>query len=128
MHKSRLGALVIDCKVDDIEKANRFWEAALGNECVRSGEALLSKYSSLNTDKSQPHILIQKVTHEIRVHIDIDSDDIKAEVNRLQALGATIVSVFERWVVMASLTGHNFCVVSPQRNDFEIANNVNRWS
>ena len=41
MHKSRLAALVIDSKVDDIEEANLFWEQALGLECIRSNKNII---------------------------------------------------------------------------------------
>ncbi|KGJ98364.1 VOC family protein [Thalassotalea sp. ND16A] len=127
MHKSRLAALVIDSKVDNIEDANTFWEQALGLECVRSHEEWSSKYSHLKSPNDQPHILIQKTDHESRVHLDIETDDIEAEVERLRSIGAKIVEVFERWVVMEAPTGHRFCVVNPQRQDFNDSENVNVW-
>lgn len=127
MHKSRLAALVIDSKVDDIEEANTFWEQALGLDCVRSNEEWSSKYSHLDSPNDQPHILIQKTSHESRVHLDIETDDIAAEVKRLTAIGAHVVEFFERWVVMQAPTGHRFCVVNPQRSDFDNADNVNAW-
>jgi predicted enzyme related to lactoylglutathione lyase len=127
MHKSRLAALVLDSKVDDIEEANVFWEQALGLECVRSSEDWSDKYSHLNSPNDQPHILIQKTTHESRVHLDIETDNINAEVERLKRLGAYVVETFERWVVMEAPTGHRFCVVNPQREDFKDSNNVNTW-
>jgi len=91
MHKSRLAALVLDSKVDDIEQANIFWEQALGLECVRSNEEWSTKYSHLNSPNDQPHIHIQKTTHESRVHLDIETDNILAEVERLKAIGAQVV-------------------------------------
>jgi len=127
MHKSRLAALVLDSKVDDIEDANVFWESALGLKCVRSSEEWSTKYSHLNSPKDHPHILIQKTTHESRVHLDIETDNIIAEVERLKTLGAKIVETFERWVVMEAPTGHRFCVVNPQREDFSDSNTVNVW-
>lgn len=127
MHKSRLAALVIDSKVDDIEEANLFWEQALGLECVRSNEEWSSRYSHLNTPDDQPHILIQKTSHESRVHLDIETDDITAEVARLEGIGAQVIETFERWVVMEAPTGHRFCVVNPQRKDFDDSSKVNIW-
>jgi len=32
--------------------------------------------------------MIQKVSHPSRVHLDIETDDLEAEVKRLEALGA----------------------------------------
>ena len=127
MHKSRLAALVIDSKVDDIEEANLFWEQALGLECIRSNEEWSSRYSHLNAPDDQLHILIQKTTHESRVHLDIETDDIAAEVTRLKVIGAQVIENFERWVVMEAPTGHRFCVVNPQRKDFNGSGNVNTW-
>ncbi|MEW4368012.1 VOC family protein [Aliikangiella maris] len=127
MHKSRLAALVIDSKVEDIEEANKFWEKALGLNCVRSSESWSDRYSHLEVPDDQPRILIQKVDHDSRVHLDIETDDVSAEVKRLSALGAKIFEVFERWVVMEVPTGHRFCVVNPQRPDFPESKNVNFW-
>jgi len=127
MHKSRLAALVLDSKVEDIEEANHFWEQALGFECIRSEEQWSSNYSHLKSPKDQPDILIQKTTHESRVHLDIETDNIDAEVERLKKIGAQVVKVFERWVVMQAPTGHRFCVVNPQREDFVDSEDVNIW-
>ena len=127
MHKSRLAALVIDSKVNDIKEANNFWELALGMQCVRSSEDWASRYSHLKTPSDQPQILIQKVDHESRVHLDIETDNIPAEVERLKSIGATVVEEFERWTVMQAPTGHRFCVVKPQREDFKDSDNVNVW-
>ncbi|MCL1051507.1 VOC family protein [Shewanella abyssi] len=127
MHKSRLAALVLDSKVDDIEQANRFWEQALGAQCVRSDKEWSTRYSHLETPDDQPQILIQKTTHESRVHLDIETDDIDSEVKRLTEIGAIVIETFARWVVMQAPTGHRFCVVNPQRKDFDTAENVNTW-
>jgi predicted enzyme related to lactoylglutathione lyase len=127
MHKSRLAAIVLDSKVEDIEEANCFWESALGYNCVRSSESWSERYSHLKSPENQPEILIQKVDHESRVHLDIETDNISAEVDRLTKIGAKIIKKFERWVVMEAPTGHRFCVVNPQRVDFDNADNVNIW-
>jgi hypothetical protein len=55
------------------------------------------------------------VDHESRVHIDIETDDIPAEVARLEQLGASVVDRLERWVVMRAPSGQRFCVVRVQR-------------
>ena len=53
------------------------------------------------------------------------TDNIPAEVERLEKLGATVVSRLERWVVMQAPTGQRFCVVRVQRPGFP--KNANRW-
>lgn len=66
-----------------------------------------------------PKVVVQKVTHESRVHLDVETDDIEAEVARLEKLGAKRVGDVKRWVVMEAPTGQRFCVVRPQRSDFQ---------
>ena len=81
----------------------------------------------LETQESQPHIWLQRVKHQSRIHIDIETDNIDAEVARLQKLGASIFEEKEKFVVMEAPTGHRFCVVSPQREDFTKSDQVNHW-
>ena len=45
-------------------------------------------YPLVETYTDNPRILLQKVTYSSRVHLDIEADDIEAEVSRLEALGA----------------------------------------
>ena len=70
------------------------------------------------------HIEVQKVEHDSRVHLDIETDDIEAEVRRLEALGAKRVGTVQSWWVMEAPTGQRFCVVRPQRADFKEHANV----
>lgn len=69
--------------------------------------------------------LVQAVQHPSRVHLDIETDDIEAEVARLEQLGARRVKFVKRWWVMEAPTGQRFCVVNPQRPDF--AEKANVW-
>jgi hypothetical protein len=63
--------------------------------------------------------------HSSRVHLDIETDDIDAEVLKLEALGAKRIASIRRWVVMEAPTGQRFCVVTPQRANFE--ETANTW-
>ena len=125
-HKSRLTALVIDSQVEDIEEANLFWSQALGYACTPE-EGSADKYADLHTPEGQLDILVQKVEHSSRVHLDIETDNKEAEVARLVELGAREVERFPRWIVMEAPTGHRFCVVNPQRADFHTNADVNEW-
>lgn len=116
MHKSRLGALVIDCRTEDLAEATAFWTAALGYD-VGPGQPD-ERYVSLTGPGGEVKIILQKVEHDSRVHLDIESDDIDAEVERLVGLGATEVARIKGWVVLEAPSGHRFCVVRPQRPDF----------
>jgi hypothetical protein len=53
------------------------------------------------------------------VHLDIETDDIEAEVRRLEKLGAKRIAHVKHWWIMEAPTGQRFCVVRPQRPDFE---------
>jgi hypothetical protein len=53
-----------------------------------------------------------------RIDLDIETDDVDAEVRRLEALGATRVQRVRTWWVMQGPVGLLFCVVQPQRDDF----------
>jgi hypothetical protein len=70
-------------------------------------------------------ILVQAVLHESRVHLDIETDDIEAEASRLEGFGAKRIAKVHTWWVMEAPTGQRFCVVRPQRPDFE--ENANVW-
>jgi predicted enzyme related to lactoylglutathione lyase len=125
MHKSRLAGFIIDCQTDDLEAATRFWSAALGLK-VRSGVPPDPLYCTLDTSPDEVHLEVQQVTHPSRVHLDIEADDIEAEVQRLERLGARRIGALHTWYVMEAPTGQRFCVVRPQRADFE--SRANRWT
>jgi hypothetical protein len=125
MHHSRLATFVIDCRTEDIEKATEFWGKALGREVIGMPEE--ANYRELETEKTEPQLLTQKVEHEGRIHLDIETDDLEAEVKRLEALGAKRVAFVKRWWVMEAPTGQKFCVVNPQRGPLAGAPGANRW-
>ena len=125
MHHSRLCALLIDCNVANVDEAARFWAAALGRPIDRNHPGTRGNYVMLETPPDEPIVQIQRVEHESRVHIDIETDDIAAEVARLETLGATVVKRLERWVVMQAPSGQRLCVVRIQRPGFP--KNAHRW-
>ena len=125
MHKSRLGTLVIDCHSDDFDRDAEFWAGVFGCEVLRRDEPGDENYRLLTTPDTDPKLLLQCVEHESRVHVDIETDDIDAEVQRLEKLGAVRVAQVRDWWVMQAPSGHRFCVVQPQRHDFD--ENANRW-
>ena len=110
-HRSRIAALCIDCRTDDLSEATAFWSAALGKE-AHPDEG--GRYVQIGSEGDYPHVLLQAVDHDPRVHLDIETDDREAEVERLKALGATEVARIKTWIVMEAPTGHRFCIVRPQ--------------
>lgn len=126
MHKSQLAGFIIDCKTDDLDAAADFWSAALGLKRVAADTPATTSYVHL--EKKEPNgldIEVQQVGHESRVHLDIESDDIEAEVARLEKLGARRVKKYETWWVLEAPTGQRFCVVRARRANF--AKEANVW-
>lgn len=126
MHHSRLCSLVLDCEDGNLVAASAFWSAALGKPVATSDEDGDGTYAVLETARDELRVLLQRVDHASRVHLDIETDDLEAEAARLEALGATrIAFVHDRWWVMQAPTGHRFCVVGRQGEVF--GPHVNRW-
>src|ERR1700756_4156260 len=86
MHHSRLCALLIDCRTSDLDQAARFWAEALGRPVDPRHPGTRGNYRMLETPPDEPIVQIQRVEHESRVHIDIETDDIAAEVAPLGKL------------------------------------------
>jgi predicted enzyme related to lactoylglutathione lyase len=125
MHKSRLAGFIIDCHTDDLNGAATFWSQALGYKIRPSAHPEDTGYRLMDTGPDELHIEVQQVSHPSRVHLDIEADDIEAEVQRLEKLGAKRVARVQTWSVMEAPTGQRFCVVQQQRSDF--AANANSW-
>ncbi|RKG97599.1 VOC family protein [Corallococcus sp. CA053C] len=123
MHHSRLAAFVMDCKVEDIDAAARFWSAALGR-AMRPVDPDSPTYRELEAKPDEAMLLLQQVDHDSRIHLDIEADDLDAELERLEALGAKRVAYVKRWWVMEAPTGQRFCIVRPQRGPLEGRANV----
>jgi predicted enzyme related to lactoylglutathione lyase len=108
MHKSGLAGFIIDCRTDDLEAAARFWSEALRLPLQADGDP---GYRKLADGPGGLNIEVQQVDHPSRVHLDIRSTDVAAEVTRLERLGAKPVARVRDWVVMEAPTGHRFCIV-----------------
>ena len=127
MHRSRLGSLIIDCRTGDLDAAAAFWSRALGCPVAPGTPAddpADANYVQLETAPNELVLEVQKVDHDSRVHIDIETDDIEAEAERLEKLGAKRLARIRTWLVMEAPTGQRFCLVGPQRSAFETEANV----
>lgn len=123
MHRSRLAGFIIDCKTSDLDGAAEFWGGALGMEVVGPDGDV---YVRLDGSARDLAVEVQSVRHESRVHLDIESDDVEAEVARLEALGARRVSRVHSWWVMEAPTGQRFCVIRA-RKDLSGAAGAREW-
>jgi len=123
MHHSRLAGFIIDCKTDDLASASSFWAGALGMP-IRERDA--NGYDRLDAEGRDLHVEVQQVSHDSRVHLDIETDDIEAEVVRLERLGAQRVGKVKTWWVMQAPTGQRFCVV--RAKDLDQRPSANAWT
>lgn len=117
MHRSRLCQFVID--VPDLNQGVEFWSAALDAAEEILPEASQPVYRRLRLPDSEVRILLQRTndakTSKERMHLDLESDDMEAEVKRLESLGATRWDHqqergFEFWV-MRDPWSNEFCVL-----------------
>lgn len=125
MHNSRLCGFIIDCKTDHLDEAAAFWSAALGMPARPHSHEEDQSYVYLVDPNDEVHVEVQRVSHESRVHLDIETDDIEAEVARLEALGALRIGTVRSWCVMQAPTGQRFCVV--KRTSTRFFQTANRW-
>lgn len=108
-HKSRVCAVLFDTKDVSYAATVKFWGGALGRSCEFNPE---QRYTNL---PGALDYIIQNVgpDHE-GVHIDIETDNVDAEVTRLEAIGARRKYKVQGWWVMEDPGGHAFCVVPGQ--------------
>jgi len=127
MHKSKLAGFIIDCQTDDLDSAASFWGGALGMPVRELPPDEADKYIELVDPTDHLHVEVQAVSHESRVHLDIETDDIEAEVNRLEALGAKRIKHISSWWVMEAPTGQRICVVPTVSSSSKFASEAKEW-
>lgn len=119
MHRSRLGSIVIDC--DNLDAGVAFWSGALGMAPHWPADPA-DPYVALGTVAGGVRVLLQLVgepkTAKSRLHLDIETDDVAAEVARLEQLGAQRHHAFPDYWVMRDPCGNEFCVVPPETDGF----------
>jgi predicted enzyme related to lactoylglutathione lyase len=116
MHRIILSTFIIDAPSDVHEKTADFWAGALDAQAVqpRGGR----DYRILEGASQDFRVVVQNVhSGPAGVHLDIHTDDLDAEIERLLGLGATMVDASFRdhpgqWVIMADPAGKEFCVVN----------------
>ena len=118
MHRSRLAAIGIDCPTATALDTASFWRAALepGSTPPIQFEPD-DPYLTVGAAGGR-ELFVQEIDGPARVHLDIETDDVEAEVARLEGHGATRVRQVETWWIMQDPSGQPFCVVQPQTDDF----------
>jgi len=124
MHHSRLSTLMIDCLDDQFDASFSFWSEALGLP-ARRRPARNQRYVTLGKIEAPLFVRLQRVPDDPGYHLDIESDDIPAEVARLELHGARNKRRVKRWWVVQDPSGNAFCVIRPESDDFP--GNANSW-
>jgi hypothetical protein len=125
MHRSRLSAILIDCDEASYERGVEFWSKALGRDRDPDQEPD-ERYMNLVDAPDQLRVSLQKVKEPSSFHLDIETDDVEAEVARLEKLGAVRKYKIRTWWVMRAPSGHDFCVIRPQSERFA-TDPANTW-
>jgi glyoxalase superfamily protein len=118
--------ILIDTPAAQADAAKGFWTAALGVSAFPApGE---EQFTVLYDAVPDFFTVIQAVDDgPPRYHIDIETDDLEAEVARLTALGAEPVSSWKEAHTLRAPGGHVFCVVPIHSDPETFAKSANTW-
>jgi len=112
-HRSRVVQICVDVPTATHAAELTFWREATGWQHEPTGRP---EYNTLVPPTSSPvRIVVQRLEDNdgaltTRAHIDMGTDDLDAEVERLQANGAIVQRRLDRWVVLGDPAGLPFCV------------------
>jgi len=124
-HYSRLSVIVIDASPAEHDRELAFWQAATGTPLARNTQ--FPEYHSTALPGGGCGLLIQRLgAGPSRIHLDIHTDDLAAEVARLERLGAQRLERLEFWQVMRDPAGLVFCVVQEPPGELTEAS-ASRW-
>ncbi|MFC5829476.1 VOC family protein [Nonomuraea insulae] len=110
MHRSRVYALLIDTPTSEAAQAAAFWAAALG----ATARPLPSEKQFTTLHDAMPGLVVavQAIDDDAaRFHLDIETDDVEAETQRLLALGAKEVSRWQECRILRVPGGQLMCVL-----------------
>ena len=118
MHRSRVATVIIDLDEESFEKGASFWSEALGRERVTRSERFESLRGRIGGEGGLYVGMQRGIDDPQKFHLDIEADDVEAEVSRLEGLGARVKARIRNHVVMRAPGGHTFCIVPATRGDF----------
>jgi hypothetical protein len=118
-HRSRLSILLLDLPPEQHAAGSAFWAGATGRPAAQDPDD--ADWASLGSFADGFHLEVQRTGSGTppRWHVDIESDDVEAEVARLEALGATRHRYLDpgNFWQMLDPTGLVFCVVGIQTGE-----------
>ena len=117
MHRILLREVVVDAPSATFDATRDFWAAALLSEARQVED--YPEFTALPDAASLSGVGLQDIgTSAARYHLDIETDDVDAEVARLIGLGAVKVADGRSWVVMRDPCGLLFDVTPAQSASF----------
>ena len=125
MHRSRLSTLLIDAPTDEVEASAAFWSAALGVPTHSPPEE--PQFHTLQDCVPDLAVAVQAVQDAARYHVDIETDDVAAEVQRLTELGAVEVSHWQGCRTLEAPGGHLLCVIPLHSDPATFARLATTW-
>lgn len=109
-HYSRIDKAVIDVDPATHDAELAFWRTASGQPLARLERH--PEYHGSRLPGRHFALLLQRLeTGDSRVHLDIHTDDVAAEVARLERAGAERVREVNGWWIMRDPAGLLFCVI-----------------
>jgi hypothetical protein len=114
-HRSRLVQLCVDVPAQRYDAELSFWRAATGwaDEPVAAPEFA----RLVHREQSPLQLLVQRLGGDdratrARAHLDLGTDDLPAEVARVEALGARVIRSGDGFTALQDPVGLPFCVTA----------------
>ncbi len=125
-HRSRLAILLLDLPPEQHAAGTAFWAGATGRTAAPDTDD--ADWSSLGSFADGFHLEVQRTGPGTppRWHVDVETDDIEAEVTRLEGLGARRLADMGRFWQMTDPAGLVFCVVGIQTGE-EFERHATTW-
>lgn len=124
-HYSRLSKIVIDVPEHVHQPELTFWQGAMGLALTQFGR--FPEYHGADLHGQDIGMLVQRIGGgHARMHVDIHTDNLAAEIARLEALGAKREFQAHSWWVMSDPAGLLFCVI-PEDPGMLNDQNAKRW-
>jgi prephenate dehydrogenase len=116
--------VVVDAPAEQHDAELSFWQAATGTTLAQL--AAHPEYHGGDLGGGFA-LLVQRLgSGDPRIHLDIHTDNLAAEVARLEALGAERVTDVDFWCVLRDPAGLVFCVVAEPAGALNDSN-AHRW-
>lgn len=125
MHRSRLSTLLIDAPAGQARQSVAFWTAALGT--ISQSPPGEPQFHRLVDAVPGLVTAVQSVDDAARYHVDIETDDVAAEVTRLTGLGAVEVGSWQGCHTLRAPGGHLLCVIPVHSDPEEFAAAARVW-